>query len=65
MEIRLDSVRKVYNQGRPNEFWAIRGISLHIELGYTRLSMGLFLFFYLIAAWPVLSSNLVMQGVWW
>jgi putative ABC transport system ATP-binding protein len=33
MEIRLDTVRKVYNQGRPNEFWAIRGVSMHIEPG--------------------------------
>lgn len=31
MEIRLDDVRKAYNQGRPNEFWAIRGVSLRIE----------------------------------
>ncbi|MGD8912056.1 MAG: hypothetical protein PVI97_12220 [Candidatus Thiodiazotropha sp.] len=36
-----------------------------ITLGYTRLSVVLFLFFYLISAWSVLSSNLVMQGVWW
>jgi hypothetical protein len=36
-----------------------------ITLGYTRISMALFLFFYLISAWSVLSSNLVMQGVWW
>jgi hypothetical protein len=36
-----------------------------ITLGYTRLSIVLFLFFYLISAWSVLSSNLVMQGVWW
>ncbi|MES9994323.1 MAG: ABC transporter ATP-binding protein [Candidatus Thiodiazotropha sp.] len=31
MEIRLDAVRKVFNQGRPNEFCAIRGVSLRIE----------------------------------
>jgi putative ABC transport system ATP-binding protein len=31
MQIRLDSVRKAYNQGRSNECWAIRGISLWIE----------------------------------
>jgi putative ABC transport system ATP-binding protein len=31
MEIRLDSVRKVFNQGRSNEFCAIRGVSLRIE----------------------------------
>ncbi|MGD9170809.1 MAG: ABC transporter ATP-binding protein [Candidatus Thiodiazotropha sp.] len=31
MEIRLDEVRKAYNQGRPNEYWAIRGISMRIE----------------------------------
>lgn len=29
--ISLDNVRKVYNQGRPNEFSAIRGISLQLE----------------------------------
>lgn len=28
--IELIDVRKVFNQGRPNEFWAIRGISLAI-----------------------------------
>ncbi len=28
--IELSDVRKVFNQGRPNEFWAIRGISLAI-----------------------------------
>jgi hypothetical protein len=36
-----------------------------ITLGYTRLSAGLFILFYLIAAWSVFNSNLVMQGVWW
>ncbi|MEW8027062.1 MAG: hypothetical protein AB2792_10260 [Candidatus Thiodiazotropha sp.] len=36
-----------------------------ITLGYTRLSATLFLLFYLISAWSVLSSNLVMRGVWW
>jgi hypothetical protein len=36
-----------------------------ITLGYTRLSLVLFALFYLISAWLVLSSNLVMQGVWW
>lgn len=29
--IELNEVRKVFNQGKPNEFWAIRGISLCIE----------------------------------
>lgn len=31
MLISLDNVRKVYNQGRPNEFSAICGISLQLE----------------------------------
>ena len=31
MQIELQDVRKAYNQGRPNEFWAIRGISLAFE----------------------------------
>lgn len=31
MEIRLEAVRKAYNQGRPNEFWAVRGVSLTLE----------------------------------
>lgn len=29
--IELSDVRKAFNQGRPNEFWAIRGVSLEIE----------------------------------
>jgi putative ABC transport system ATP-binding protein len=33
MEIRLQDVHKAFNQGRSNEFWAIRGISLEIEPG--------------------------------
>ncbi|MES9994322.1 MAG: hypothetical protein ABW098_20425 [Candidatus Thiodiazotropha sp.] len=36
-----------------------------ITLGYARLSVVLFLLFYLISAWSVFRSNLVMQGVWW
>ncbi len=31
MPIQLQDVRKVYNQGRLNEFWAIRGISMTFE----------------------------------
>jgi putative ABC transport system ATP-binding protein len=31
MPIELQDVRKVYHQGRPNEFWAIRGISMAFE----------------------------------
>lgn len=31
MEIRLDSVRKAFNQGRPNEYWAVRGVTLNLE----------------------------------
>ncbi|MEN8167882.1 MAG: ABC transporter ATP-binding protein [Pseudomonadota bacterium] len=29
--IELHDIKKVFNQGRPNEFWAIQGISLRIE----------------------------------
>lgn len=29
--IELQELKKAYNQGRPNEFWAVRGISLCIE----------------------------------
>jgi putative ABC transport system ATP-binding protein len=29
--IRLQQIKKAFNQGRPNEFWAIRGIDLTIE----------------------------------
>ena len=31
MNINLTDVKKVFNQGRHNEFWAIRGISMQIE----------------------------------
>jgi len=31
----------------------------------TRLSLGLFLLFYLLASWFLLNSSLVMQEVWW
>lgn len=31
MLIRLHDVRKAFNQGRSNEFWAVRGVSLEIE----------------------------------
>lgn len=36
-----------------------------LTLSYARFSTLLFLLFYLISAWSVFSSNLVMQGVWW
>ncbi|RCX33307.1 ABC transporter ATP-binding protein [Thioalbus denitrificans] len=29
--IELDDVKKAFNQGRPNEFWAIRGVSLKMD----------------------------------
>jgi putative ABC transport system ATP-binding protein len=29
--IRLEQVKKAFNQGRPNEFWAIRGVDLTIQ----------------------------------
>jgi putative ABC transport system ATP-binding protein len=31
MLIQIDHVKKAFNQGKPNEFWAIRGVSLDIE----------------------------------
>jgi putative ABC transport system ATP-binding protein len=31
MQIELQDIRKVYNEGRPNEFWAIQGVSLAFE----------------------------------
>jgi len=31
VKLDLQDVKKAFNQGRPNEFWAIRGISLRIE----------------------------------
>jgi len=33
MKLELTDVKKVFNQGRPNEFWAIHGVSLKIEPG--------------------------------
>ncbi|MCU0836197.1 MAG: ABC transporter ATP-binding protein [Chromatiaceae bacterium] len=30
--IELDDVRKAFNQGRPNELWAVRGVSLNLPL---------------------------------
>jgi putative ABC transport system ATP-binding protein len=30
--IELDDVRKAFNQGRPNELWAVRGVSLSLPL---------------------------------
>jgi len=29
--IELKQIRKAFNQGRPNEFWALNGIDLSIE----------------------------------
>ncbi len=31
MEIRLDNVHKAFNQGRPNEHWAVHGVTLTLE----------------------------------
>lgn len=31
MLIELTDIKKAFNQGKPNEFWAIRGVSLQIE----------------------------------
>ena len=38
--IRLQQVRKVFNQGRANEFWAIRGIDLAIDPHQTTVFKG-------------------------
>ena len=31
--IELKDVRKAFNQGKPNEYWALSGIDLHLEAG--------------------------------
>ena len=31
--IELNGIRKVFNQGRPNEYWALHGIDLAVEAG--------------------------------
>ena len=31
MQIELQDIRKAFNQGQPNEFWAIQGVSLMLE----------------------------------
>jgi putative ABC transport system ATP-binding protein len=33
MKLELTDIKKVFNQGKPNEFWAINGVSLQIEPG--------------------------------
>ncbi len=38
--IRLRQVKKAFNQGRPNEFWAIRGVDLEIEPGRVTVFKG-------------------------
>lgn len=38
--IRLKDIRKVFNSGRPNEFIALRGITLEIELGKVTVLKG-------------------------
>lgn len=38
--IEVDSVKKVFHQGQPNEFWAIRGISLTISAKQVTLFKG-------------------------
>ena len=38
--IRLQQVKKAFNQGRPNEFWAIRGIDLELEPGRITVLKG-------------------------
>ena len=38
--IQLNKVRKVFNQGKPNEFVAIDGVSLHIDFGKVTVLKG-------------------------
>jgi putative ABC transport system ATP-binding protein len=38
--IELNSVRKVFNQGKPNEFTALRGVSLTIDAGKATVFKG-------------------------
>lgn len=38
--IRLRQVKKAFNQGRHNEFWALRGVDLHLELGGVTVFRG-------------------------
>lgn len=38
--IELDGVRKVFNAGRPNEFVALRGISLRLDMGGVTVIKG-------------------------
>jgi putative ABC transport system ATP-binding protein len=38
--IELRDVRKAFNQGRPNEFWAIRGVSLSLEANRVTVFKG-------------------------
>jgi len=38
--IRLDNIKKVFNAGRPNEFIALNGISLDIELNKVTVLKG-------------------------
>jgi putative ABC transport system ATP-binding protein len=38
--IHLHGVRKAFNQGRPNELWALDGVDLHIEAGKATVLQG-------------------------
>lgn len=38
--IHLSDVRKAFNQGRPNEFWALKGIDLSVEAGKVTVFRG-------------------------
>jgi putative ABC transport system ATP-binding protein len=38
--IELVDVRKAFNQGRPNEFWAVRGVSLSLEAQHVTVLRG-------------------------
>lgn len=38
--IRLRQIRKVFNQGAPSEFWAVRGVDLNIDLDETTAIVG-------------------------
>lgn len=38
--IGLSQVKKAYNQGRANEFWALRGVDLHLDQGCVTVFRG-------------------------
>ncbi len=40
MKLELTDIKKVFNQGKPNEFWAINGVSLQIDPGQVTCFKG-------------------------